>query len=74
MSDSSGTVPELPALVTTGLIVVSVIFPILSLVSTYFRYKVRHLTKQNLGSDDWWLLVSWVGNHPLVTHNIVRAI
>ncbi|KAI0889800.1 uncharacterized protein GGS22DRAFT_149182 [Annulohypoxylon maeteangense] len=57
---SSASAEKEPSLITTGLIVVSVIFPILSLIATCLRYKVRRRPGQGLGADDWWLAVSWI--------------
>ncbi|OTA96135.1 hypothetical protein M434DRAFT_28222 [Hypoxylon sp. CO27-5] len=53
---------RIPALITTALIVVSVVFPILSLVAIYFRYKARSSLGRRLGSDDWWLATSWLSS------------
>ncbi|KAK7923557.1 hypothetical protein PG985_007628, partial [Apiospora marii] len=61
MSNSSQDI-VLPALVTTRLVVVSAIFPIISLVSLYFRYRVRRSTHADLGPDDWCLSVSWLSS------------
>ncbi|KAI0099780.1 hypothetical protein GGR51DRAFT_391100 [Nemania sp. FL0031] len=51
---------ELPALVTHSLVVVSVIFPILSAVALYFRYRARCVSHATLGSDHWWLVITWI--------------
>ena len=50
-----------PSIVTTGLIIVSTLFPTLSLISIIFRYKARHAARQSFQADDWWIVVSWVG-------------
>ncbi|KAG8169531.1 hypothetical protein KVR01_000276 [Diaporthe batatas] len=49
-----------PSLITTGLVVVSVIFPLLSLASVLLRVKARLKTKQGILADDWWIVATWV--------------
>ncbi|KAI7782218.1 hypothetical protein LA080_013764 [Diaporthe eres] len=51
---------EIPSLITTGLVVVSVVFPILSLGSVLLRLKARMRTKAGLMGDDWWIVATWV--------------
>ncbi|MCJ1351571.1 MAG: hypothetical protein MMC33_001555 [Icmadophila ericetorum] len=51
---------QVPAVITTGLIVVSVIFPILSFVAIGFRYKARSVARQQFQADDWWIIASWI--------------
>lgn len=51
---------EIPSLITTGLVVVSVVFPILSLGSVLLRLKARMRTKAGLLGDDWWIVATWV--------------
>ncbi|KAI1425235.1 hypothetical protein F5Y12DRAFT_796119 [Xylaria sp. FL1777] len=48
-----------PALITTALVVVSVIFPLLSFLCIALRYKARYTAGAPLLGDDWWVLVSW---------------
>ncbi|KAI1209076.1 uncharacterized protein F4807DRAFT_468009 [Annulohypoxylon truncatum] len=61
MSDAtSTTIEKAPALITTGLVAVTVIFPILSLIGICFRYKVQRRPGQHLMADDWWLAVAWL--------------
>jgi hypothetical protein len=50
----------IPSLITTGLVVVSVIFPLLSLASIVLRFKARRHTKLPLQADDWWIVATWV--------------
>ncbi|OTA64068.1 hypothetical protein K449DRAFT_368016 [Hypoxylon sp. EC38] len=58
---SSSTESErVPALITTGLVVVSVIFPVVSLVCVIFRCKARRDLRAPLLADDWWIIASWV--------------
>lgn len=53
--------PALAPLVTkTATVVVSVIFPVLSLLAIIFRYKARRAGRQRLQADDWWIVVTWV--------------
>ncbi|KAK0631017.1 hypothetical protein B0T17DRAFT_462298, partial [Bombardia bombarda] len=49
-----------PSAITTGLIVVSVIFPILSAFSIYLRYLARRKTQLVVFADDAWVLVAWI--------------
>ena len=55
-----------PSLITTGLVVVSVIFPILSLGSVLLRIKARLRTKAGLLGDDWWIVATWVSRRILM--------
>ena len=50
-----------PSLITTPLLVVSVIFPLLALIAILFRCKARRIAGQPLQADDWWTVASWVG-------------
>lgn len=54
-----------PSLITTPILVVSVIFPLLALISILFRYKARRIARQPLQADDWWIVASWVGEDPI---------
>jgi len=49
-----------PALITTGLVVVAVVFPLLSLVSIILRFYARRQSRAKLLSDDWWMVAAWV--------------
>ncbi|KAI1373129.1 hypothetical protein F4677DRAFT_430333 [Hypoxylon crocopeplum] len=51
---------QTPCLVTTALVVVSVVFPILSLAATIGRFKARGMSRAKLLADDWWMVASWV--------------
>ncbi|OTA60395.1 hypothetical protein K449DRAFT_435499 [Hypoxylon sp. EC38] len=53
---------ESPSLITTALVVVSVIFPFLSLGAVYLRFRARAKTKSHLQVDDWWILVTWLSS------------
>lgn len=56
--DNSGE--RVHSAVTTALVVVSVIFPILSAIAIYFRLYARRGTPPPVRSDDVWLFISWV--------------
>ncbi|KHO10626.1 hypothetical protein MAA_11772 [Metarhizium robertsii ARSEF 23] len=57
---------SLPSAVTTGLVVVSAIFPALSAVALYLRVvAVRQKASTGSRSDEIWLLVSWLTTAPL---------
>ncbi|CBF83087.1 hypothetical protein AN3257.2 [Aspergillus nidulans FGSC A4] len=47
------------AVVSTALIVVSAIFPVLSLMAIVIRYMARQTARLSLQADDWWILASW---------------
>jgi hypothetical protein len=53
------------AVVSTALIVVSAIFPVLSLMAIVIRYMARQTARLSLQADDWWILASWasIPNH-----------
>ncbi|KAI1809976.1 hypothetical protein GGS20DRAFT_235023 [Poronia punctata] len=46
--------------ITTGLVVVSVVFPILSAISIYLRFYVRRRSPREFAWDDIWLCVAWL--------------
>ncbi|CAI6331426.1 unnamed protein product [Periconia digitata] len=56
------------SLITSGLLVVSVIFPLLAFASIILRWKSRRVSKQNFGSDDWSILISWITTFALSVH------
>lgn len=57
---------SLPSAATTGLVVVSAIFPALSAVALYLRVvAVRQKASTGSRSDEIWLLVSWLTTAPL---------
>ncbi|KAI1384138.1 uncharacterized protein F4822DRAFT_434082 [Hypoxylon trugodes] len=49
-----------PCLVTKALVIVSVIFPVLSLAATALRFKARGMQRAKLLADDWWMVASWI--------------
>ncbi|KXX79073.1 hypothetical protein MMYC01_203048 [Madurella mycetomatis] len=51
--------PPYPSLVTTGLIVVSAVFPVISAAAIGFRLVARRKSGQALHSDDYWIIASW---------------
>jgi len=64
MSEATAS-QRVPSLVTTGLIVVSVIFPLLSFLAIFFRLKARRVARLPLHADDWWIVASGVFTLPL---------
>ncbi|KAI1809979.1 hypothetical protein GGS20DRAFT_569479 [Poronia punctata] len=48
------------SLITTALIIVSVIFPLLSLCALVLRIKARRVTRAPLLADDWWMVATWI--------------
>ncbi|KAI1479323.1 hypothetical protein F4774DRAFT_418908 [Daldinia eschscholtzii] len=57
---SAAAATPTPCLITTGLVVVSVVFLLLSFAATVLRFKARRLQRAKLLADDWWMLVSWI--------------
>ncbi|KAI1761978.1 hypothetical protein GGR53DRAFT_503358 [Hypoxylon sp. FL1150] len=51
---------RVPTLITTSLVVVSVIFPLVSLGAIYLRFKARRIARLSLQADDWWIIASWI--------------
>ncbi|KAI1440243.1 hypothetical protein F5Y02DRAFT_411638 [Annulohypoxylon stygium] len=51
---------KVPTLMTTGLVVVSVVFPALSLICVILRFRARYVTCAPLLEDEWWILASWM--------------
>jgi len=48
-----------PSLITTSLIIVSVVFPIISAFSIALRILAHRRSKQPLPSDGYWIIISW---------------
>lgn len=58
--------PQTASAATTGLVVVSAIFPVLSAVALYLRVIARRRNSVKVTrSDEIWLLISWVTTLPL---------
>lgn len=55
-----------PSLISTGLVVVSVISPLLSLGAVLLRTKARMRTKAGLLGDDWWMVATWVSRRSFI--------
>lgn len=53
-------IPQMPSLIHTSTVVVSVIFPALSLLAIYVRWSAGRMGKQTFHADDWWIVVSWL--------------
>lgn len=54
------SIARVPAVVTSSLVIVSVIFPVISIFSILLRYRARRIVRSQLGADDWLVLVAWV--------------
>ncbi len=48
-----------PSLITTPLIVVTVVFPIIAAVAIWLRVVARRRAKQPFYADDYFVLASW---------------
>ncbi|KAI1206319.1 uncharacterized protein F4807DRAFT_439697 [Annulohypoxylon truncatum] len=46
--------------ITTGLVVVSVIFPVLSAIAIGLRFLARRRSRQTIRADDAWVIVAWI--------------
>ncbi|KAI1418753.1 hypothetical protein F5Y12DRAFT_781319 [Xylaria sp. FL1777] len=57
MDDSSKPVASA---ITSPLVVVSAIFPVLSAVSIFLRFYARRISRQTYHADDAWVVVAWV--------------
>lgn len=51
--------PPYPSVITTGLVAVSAIFPVVSGLAILLRLAARRKSHQPLHSDDWWIIASW---------------
>ncbi|KAI1114205.1 hypothetical protein F5Y14DRAFT_415006 [Nemania sp. NC0429] len=60
MIRSTTMAEQVPSLLSTGLIVVSVIIPLLSIASISLRFRARRLARLPLYADDWWIIVAWL--------------
>lgn len=56
------------SVITTPLIVVSVVFPVLAAVSIHLRLIAKRRGRQPFHADDWWIIATWVCVLPL-KHN-----
>ncbi|KAI0883800.1 uncharacterized protein GGS22DRAFT_166123 [Annulohypoxylon maeteangense] len=48
-----------PSIITTGLIVISILFPIISALSVALRILAHRKSHQPLHADDYWVIGSW---------------
>ncbi|KAI1373813.1 hypothetical protein F4677DRAFT_428336 [Hypoxylon crocopeplum] len=46
--------------ITTALVVVSVIFPVLSAVAIFLRFLARRTARHPVRADDVWIIVAWI--------------
>jgi hypothetical protein len=56
----SATKTRVPSVISTSLLAVSIVFPVLSLFSVFLRWTARRKTKAGWRLDDWIILVTWV--------------
>ncbi|KAF2229742.1 hypothetical protein EV356DRAFT_435584, partial [Viridothelium virens] len=49
-----------PSLLTTSVVIVSAIFPLLALLSVILRPKARQISQQPLRADNWWIAGTWI--------------
>lgn len=59
------------SVITTPLIVVSVVFPVLAAVSIYLRLMAKRRIRQPYHADDWWVIATWV-SRLCFEHHIFR--
>ncbi|KAK3942830.1 hypothetical protein QBC46DRAFT_308347 [Diplogelasinospora grovesii] len=57
--------PPYPSLITTALIVVSAVFPVVSAISILLRVAARYKSRHGLHADDYWIIGSWFLTLPL---------
>ncbi|KAI0198932.1 hypothetical protein F4808DRAFT_231209 [Astrocystis sublimbata] len=57
--DAAGSA-KTPCLVTTALVVVAVIFPLLSFGAITLRFYARGQSRAKLMADDWWMVAGWI--------------
>jgi len=50
---------QYPGVVTTALVVISAIFPVISALSIILRVIARGKSGQALQADDFWIIASW---------------
>ncbi|KAH4046601.1 hypothetical protein HBH64_162120 [Parastagonospora nodorum] len=51
---------RVPSVITTSLLAVSVVFPVLSLFSVFLRWAARRKTKAGWRLDDWVIVATWI--------------
>ncbi|KAI0444320.1 hypothetical protein F4803DRAFT_512124 [Xylaria telfairii] len=49
-----------PSAITTGLIVVSIIFPFISAIAIILRFQAQRLNPRPLIAEDFWFVLSWL--------------
>lgn len=59
------------SVITTPLIVVSVVFPVLAAVSIYLRLMAKRRIRQPYHADDWWVIATWV-SWPCIERHVLR--
>lgn len=58
-STTTTTTTKVPSLITTPLIVVTTVFPVLSLAAILLRNKARRVARQSLHVDGYLIVLSW---------------
>ncbi|KAL1883301.1 hypothetical protein Daus18300_000359 [Diaporthe australafricana] len=64
ISDGPGGMRK-ASVITTPLVVVSVVFPVLAAVSIHLRLIAKRIARQPLCSDDWWVIATWFLTFPM---------
>ena len=49
-----------PSLITTAVVVVAAVFPVLALLSIVLRYRARRIGRLPLQADDWCIAGTWI--------------
>ena len=57
---TNGPTGPVPSMVTTDVVIVSVVFSVLSLLSVILRFKARRNGKLQFQADDWIISITWV--------------
>ncbi|KAG6357475.1 hypothetical protein INS49_013352 [Diaporthe citri] len=53
------------SVITTPLVVVSAVFPVLAAVSIYLRLMAKRRIRQPYHADDWWVIAAWFMTFPM---------
>ncbi|KAF4628607.1 hypothetical protein G7Y89_g9542 [Cudoniella acicularis] len=60
-SEGSAMTPvKVESMITTASIVVSIVFPVLSLIAILIRIRARRAGRLNLQADDWGMILTWI--------------
>ncbi|KAI2615057.1 hypothetical protein GGR54DRAFT_642791 [Hypoxylon sp. NC1633] len=58
MSGVSGD--KIPSLISKGLVIVAAVFPIVSALCVYLRYRARRISRQEFREDDWTIVATLI--------------